>query len=134
MFSVIKKTPRINRNKLKVYQKQLWCGHKPLKETLTIEKWRLKAVLRSKLDILWPFAAQKTAKNWPNFWGTHSTNNISEHCSEKSHLNQSIFNSLQFNRICYQSSLVLEIKTKENNLSACRSANQRRGEGFEISP
>jgi hypothetical protein len=27
--------------------------------------------------------------------------------------------------------LVLEIKTKENNLSACRSANQRRGEGFE---
>ncbi len=32
------KPPRINRNKLKVYQKQLWCGHKPLRETLTIEK------------------------------------------------------------------------------------------------
>jgi hypothetical protein len=25
----------------------------------------------------------------------------------------------------------LEIKTKQNNLFACRSANQRRGEGFE---
>jgi hypothetical protein len=44
-----------------------------LVKTLTIEIWRLKAVLRSKSDNLWTFLLPKTAKDWLNIWRVNST-------------------------------------------------------------